>query len=232
MRLGLVGTGRMGAAVRAEAVARGHEVQVALSGGDNPGGRGITAEAFDGVSVALEFTSAASAPVNVENLLLLDIPVVTGTTGWNGDLPRLEALARERNGALLHAPNFSIGVQLLLRAASEVARWAAPLSGFDASILERHHRTKRDAPSGTALSLQRAARSGDPAREFPIDSLRRGFDPGRHAISWDAPYESLTLLHEVRDRAVFATGAVWAAEWLAGRHGVFTFEDVLFGEGV
>jgi 4-hydroxy-tetrahydrodipicolinate reductase len=229
MRLAVVGAGRMGAAVRAEALARGHDVPFTLGSVDNREGHGINAERFAGVEAAIEFTRPDAAPANVERLLTLGIPVVTGTTGWLQDLPRLEQLARERGAALLHSANFSIGVQLLLRAAREIARWTRD-DGFDAAIVVRHHRGKVDAPSGTALAIQRAARDTDPGHEFPITSLRQGHDPGSHALRWDARHETVTLSHEVRDRAVFAAGAVRAAEWLAGRRGVFTFEDVLFGE--
>jgi 4-hydroxy-tetrahydrodipicolinate reductase len=229
MRLGVVGNGRMGAAVRVEALARGHEVPFALTSADNRHGGGINAERFAGLDAAIEFTRPDAAPANVERLLTLGIPVVTGTTGWQDQLPRLQQLARERGGALLHSANFSIGVQLLLRAVREVARWTRG-DGFDAAIVERHHRAKVDAPSGTALAIQRAARDGDPDREYPITSIRQGHDPGSHLLRWDGKYETLTLAHEVRDRAVFAAGAVRAAEWLRGRRGVFTFEDVLFEE--
>ncbi|MGH7560939.1 MAG: 4-hydroxy-tetrahydrodipicolinate reductase [Gemmatimonadales bacterium] len=228
MRIAVVGDGRMGAAVRAEALARGHEVPVTLGRRGNDGGAGITTARFAEVAVALEFTRPDAAPRNVARLLELGVPVVTGTTGWDDELPRLQELARERGGALLHAANFSIGVQLLLRAARELARWSAR-SDFDAAIVERHHRAKRDAPSGTALLLQRTVRRADPGREYPVTSIRQGHDPGSHAVRWDAPHETLTLAHEVRDRSVFAVGAVRAAEWLAQRRGVFTFEDVLFG---
>ncbi len=229
MRLAIVGNGRMGAAVRAEALARGHEVGFTLAGDENRGGRGITRDRFADVAVALEFTRPEAAPANVERLLTLGIPVVTGTTGWQAELPRLSALARERGGALLVAANFSVGVQLVLRAAREIARWDASGDSFDVSIVERHHRAKRDAPSGTALAIQRAVREADPAHEYPITSIRQGYDPGTHLVRWDGRHETLVLAHEVRNRAVFAEGAVRAAEWLSGRHGVFTFEDVLFG---
>ena len=229
MRLAVIGAGRMGAAVRAEALLRGHDVPFTLGSVDNRQGDGITAERFAGVEAAIEFTRPDAAAANVERLLTLGIPVVTGTTGWLQDLPRLQQLARDRGAALLHSANFSIGVQLLLRAAREIARWTRD-DGFDAAIVERHHRTKVDAPSGTAIAIQRAAREADPGHAFPITSVRQGHDPGSHTLRWDARHETLTLSHDVRDRAVFAAGAVRAAEWLAGRRGVFTFEDVLFGE--
>ncbi len=95
--------------------------------------------------------------------------------------------------------------------------------------METHHRAKRDAPSGTALALQRAAR-GAASRELPVTSIRAGAVPGTHDLRFEGPFESLSLEHVARDRSVFGAGAVLAAEWLVGRTGVFTFEDVLFGK--
>lgn len=229
MNLALVGTGRMGRAVAELARARGHDVVAEIDGRENAGGRALTAGRLAGAEVAVEFTRPDAVVANLERLLALGLPVVTGTTGWIDELPRIEALVRKRNGALLHGPNFSVGIQVLLRAALDLARRLAVHDGFDATILERHHRAKRDAPSGTAAALQLALRTADPAREFPITSVRAGHDPGVHEVSWDAAHETILLRHAVRNRAVFAAGAVRAAEWLPARRGVFTFAEMLFG---
>ena len=138
-------------------------------------------------------------------------------------------VARE-GGALLHATNFSVGAHLMFRAARLLAQGISGREEFDAAIFERHHRRKLDAPSGTALTLQRHLTKTDSARSFPITSERVGANPGEHLLTVDGPYETLTLTHAVRDRSVFAAGAVLAAEWLPGRTGVFGFESVLFGD--
>ena len=229
MRLALVGTGRMGEAVGREAEHRGHTIHARVGRAENPGGAGLTRERLQGVDVVVEFTRPDAVVANLERLIELGVPVVTGTTGWIDHLPRIAALATARNAALLHAPNFSIGIHLFFRAAGELARWLPEGAEFDASITEIHHRQKRDAPSGTALALQRAVRAADASREYPITSQRIGSVPGTHVLTVDGPHDSIQLTHTVRDRAVFAAGAVRAAEWLPGRRGVFTFDQMLFG---
>lgn len=229
LRIALVGYGRMGRAVEAAARERGHAIHCILGRADNPDGAGLTPERLAGAEVAIEFTTPAAAPRNIERLIEAGMPVVTGTTGWGDQLPRIAALVRERRGALLYAPNFSIGVQLFLRAARALARGFAGRPEFDAFILEEHHAKKLDAPSGTALALRALLRGADPAREYPITAIRAGSIPGLHSLTYDGPHETVTLTHAARGRGAFAAGAVAAAEWLPGRSGVFTFEEMLFG---
>jgi 4-hydroxy-tetrahydrodipicolinate reductase len=225
----VVGTGRMGTLVRAELARRGHEVLDSIGAARNPGGAGLTPERLRGADVALEFTTADAAPGNIERLLHAGVAVVSGTTGCDAELPRLRALAASGEGALLHAANFSIGLQAMLRAARELARALAAHPSFEPHLLDVHHRAKRDAPSGTALALLRVL-EGAAGRAVPVTSVRTGHVPGTHALTFDGPHESLRLAHEVRDRAVFAEGAVVAAEWLVGRRGAFGIDDVLAGE--
>ncbi|HEU5171709.1 MAG TPA: dihydrodipicolinate reductase C-terminal domain-containing protein [Gemmatimonadales bacterium] len=230
MRIAIVGYGRMGHAVEAAAVARGHSVVATIDLPGNEAGRALTRERLAGADVAVEFTTPAAAPVNIEQLIAAGVPVVCGTTGWAAELPRIEALVRARGGALLYAGNFSIGVQLFLRAARDLAGRFAGHAGFDAFIVEEHHARKIDAPSGTAITLRQGVSAADPARAFPITSIRAGAIPGTHRLSYDGPYDTVTLTHEARSRDGFAAGAVAAAEWLPGRRGVFTFEEMLFGD--
>lgn len=229
MRIAIIGTGRMGQAVAEVARSRGHDVVTMVSGAENASAAALTAERLAGAEVAIEFTRPEAAPGNLRRLVELGIPVVTGTTGWGSELPGIQAAVEARGGALLHAPNFSTGVALLLRAARQLAAELAGREGFEAFMVDEHHGAKRDAPSGTALALQAALRAGDPARQFPVTSIRAGHHPGRHRVTWDSRFESIVLEHSARDRRVFAEGAVRAAEWLPGHTGVFTFADVLFG---
>jgi len=229
IRIAVVGLGRMGRAVIAEAEARGHTVAATIGGADNSAQEALTPARLDGSQVAIEFTRPNVAPANLARLIDLGMPVVTGTTGWLDRLPALVDQVSARNGALLHAANFSPGLQLLLAAARAVAARLASDPSFDAAIAETHHRKKLDAPSGTALLLQRELRAVDSSRPYAITSQRIGAVPGTHSLLLDAPHESLELTHTVRDRSVFAAGAVMAAEWLLGRRGVFTFDD-LFNE--
>jgi 4-hydroxy-tetrahydrodipicolinate reductase len=220
----------MGQAVARVAADRGHEVVTVVSGDRNRAQEGLTTAALGRAEVAIEFTGPGAAPANVRRLIELGLPVVSGTTGWSEQLPAIETLVSERRGALLWASNFSIGAHLLFRMARLAGSVLAGRPELDAAISERHHTRKVDAPSGTALTLQRVLREADPARAYPITSERLGWDPGRHTLTIDGIHETLTVTHAVRDRAVFAGGAVAAAEWLAGRTGVFQFEQVLFGD--
>jgi 4-hydroxy-tetrahydrodipicolinate reductase len=229
MRIAIVGYGRMGKAVAALAQERRHTVHTIIKGPENGGGRAITAERLEGAEVALEFTRPDAVVMNVERLIELGVPTVTGTTGWSHELPRVAALVQKRSGALLHAVNFSTGVHLFFRVARELARGFHGRPGFTATILEEHHQSKLDAPSGTALELQRQLQEEEPGLEFPITSVRSGEAPGVHALTYEGQHETVALRHVARSRQAFAAGALDAAEWLPGHTGVFTFQDVLFG---
>ncbi len=230
LRIAIVGNGRMGRAVAAFAIERGHTVQTIVTGAENAGGAALTAERLAGADVAIEFTRPDAAVQNIERLIALGIPAVTGTTGWNEALPAVRAMVTHRGGTLLHAANFSVGVQLFLRAAGELAALLAGRARLDAFILEEHHAAKRDVPSGTARSLADRVKAVDTGRAFPITSIRAGAIPGTHALTYDGSHETITLSHVARDRIGFAEGALAAAEWLPGRPGVHTFDDMLFGD--
>lgn len=220
----------MGKAVAGLAIERGHSIHTVVDSSDNVAGRALTRERLAGTDVAIEFTRPEAVASNLERLIDLGIPTVTGTTGWIGALPRITALVEARKGALLHAANFSAGVHLFLRAARELARSFNGRPEFLASIREEHHATKLDAPSGTALLLQHRLGDSDAARSFPITSVRTRTTPGTHTVTYEGPHETVALSHVARDRESFADGALTAAEWLPGKTGVFTFEHLLFGE--
>jgi 4-hydroxy-tetrahydrodipicolinate reductase len=229
VRIVIVGNGKMGQAIAALAERRGHAIHTVVDRPENAGGRALTAERLKGADVAVEFTRPDAVVANLERLIAAGLPTVTGTTGWWDELPRITALVERRGGALLYAANFSAGVHLFLRAARELARRLAGRPEFDAFILEEHHAAKLDAPSGTARELQGRMRGADPARPFPITSVRAGATPGTHLVAYDGLYERITLTHEARSRDGFAAGAVAAAEWLPGHPGMHTVEDMLFG---
>lgn len=220
----------MGRAVADLGLQRGHSIHTVVDSSDNTGGRALTRRRLAGADVAIEFTRPEAAVSNLERLIELGIPTVTGTTGWTGALPRITALVEARRGALLHAANFSAGVHLFLRAAQKLARSFSGRPEFVASIREEHHAAKLDAPSGTALLLQHRLGDADASRSFPITSLRSGTVPGTHTLTYEGPHETVSLSHVARDREAFAAGALAAAEWLPGKTGIFTFEQLLFGE--
>jgi 4-hydroxy-tetrahydrodipicolinate reductase len=229
MRIAIVGNGRMGKALAALAVDQGHTIHTVISSDENAGGRALVRTRLAGSDVALEFTRPDAAVGNLEKLLELGIPTVTGTTGWYDALPRVTALAEAHRGGLLHSANFSVGVHLFLRTARELSRLLRDRPEFSGSITEEHHASKRDAPSGTALLLQRRLGASDPERSLPITSVRQGSVAGTHTLTYDAPHEKIVLSHVARNREAFAAGALLAAQWLLGKTGVFTFEDILFG---
>jgi 4-hydroxy-tetrahydrodipicolinate reductase len=229
MRLALIGRGRMARAVERLAVERGHTIATVIGSGENAAAAAITAERMAGIELAIEFTRPDAAFANLAALARLRIPTVTGTTGWLDQLPDLSRLVAEHRSALLYAANFSVGVQLFLRAAMQLARTMRGRDIFDGFVSESHHAAKHDAPSGTALALATALRRSDAERSYPVSSLRGGHDVGTHRVTYDAPFETIQLEHQARNRDVFAAGALAAAEWLPGHLGVFTFDQMLFG---
>jgi 4-hydroxy-tetrahydrodipicolinate reductase len=219
--LALIGLGRMGRALDDLAPDRGFQV-VARIGRGQP----VTRESLGGAAVAIEFTTPDAAAANALACAVAGCPVVVGTTGWYAQLPTVRAEVERLGGAMLHAPNFSVGVAIFDRVVAEAARLFATVASFDAHLVETHHAAKKDAPSGTAAALARTAAAAS-GRPLPITSVRVGSVPGTHELVFDAPFEQVRLVHEARDRRVFAEGALTAARWLAGRRGVFTMQDVL-----
>lgn len=223
-RLAIVGMGKMGHAVAELAPARGWEVVARLDHHDTASG--ISKAALNGAEVAVEFTTPSAAVPNILALVASGCPVVVGTTGWNDELPRVKAEVAAKNGALLTAANFSLGVNIFEQIVETAARLLGRAPGFEAHLTETHHSAKKDAPSGTAITLGKTA-SAAYGREIPITSVRVGAVPGTHEFIFDAPFEQIHLEHIARDRRVFAEGALVAAHWLIGKRGVFTMRDVL-----
>jgi 4-hydroxy-tetrahydrodipicolinate reductase len=224
-RLAIVGLGRMGRAIQQLAPDRGFEVvsRIDPNGGDAPA---ITRDSLRGAEVAVEFSTPAAATGNILAALDAGCPIVVGTTGWYDERPRIEQAVRERAGAVLVAPNFSVGVAAFAEIVVAATRALRAVPGFDAHLVETHHTAKKDAPSGTAATLGKVG-SAEWGREIPITSIRTGSVPGTHAFVFDAPFEQIRIEHVARDRRVFADGALLAAKWLIGRAGVFTMQDVL-----
>ena len=224
-RLAIIGMGKMGKVVRELAPARGWEV-VACIGKPATGRAAIAAEALAGADVAIEFTAPRAAPANILAAVAAGCPIVVGTTGWYDKLEDVAASVRARGGALLTAANFSPGVNAFEQIVALASQLLANAGGFDAHLIETHHAAKKDAPSGTATMLARAA-AAEWKRDVPITSVRTGAVPGTHELVFDAPFETVQLMHVARDRRVFADGALVAAAWLIGRQGVFTMRDVI-----
>lgn len=187
--------------------------------------------AADGVDVAIDFTLAEAVPQNLPALAARGINCVIGTTGWQAHEPALRATAAAHRIGVVAAANFSVGMNLFQLVVEEAARRMAPHADFGGWIHEAHHDRKKDAPSGTALALKAAMEGAGYTRPLDVSSTRAGHIPGTHTVGFDGPSETITLTHTVRDRAVFARGALVAARWVVGREGWFGMRDVLGGEG-
>ncbi len=223
--MALIGMGKMGRAIALLAEERDCEI-VAQIDPSLPNAASISRETLGSADVAIEFTVPSAAPANIRACLAARCPVVVGTTGWYADLPAITREVEQAGGAMFVAPNFSVGVAIFDRVVSEAARLFAGVPGFEAHLVETHHSAKQDAPSGTAASLARTAELAA-GRPLAITSVRVGSVPGTHELIFDAPFEQVRLVHEARDRRVFAEGALVAARWLVGRTGVFGMQDVL-----
>jgi len=224
--IAIIGDGKMGQSIRDLALTKGWTIAAFIGEKESAGGRGIIKSTLGGAQVAVEFTEPKAAVANIVATLSAGTPIVVGTTGWYQELPEVTKVANESGAAMLWSPNFSLGVNVLL----EVARYAGTLmrqlGDFDAHIVETHHVAKKDAPSGTAIALGKAASDGLD-RPIPTSSIRTGSVPGTHELIFDARFEQLSLTHVARDRRVFAEGALAAAAWLIGKKGVFTMRDIL-----
>ena len=225
VRIALIGMGKMGRAIAQLAPER-DAVIVAEIDPANASGGVVTRASLNGADVAIEFTQPAAAVDNIRACIAAGCPVVVGTTGWYEALPALTREVDAAGGALLTAPNFSIGVAIFDRVVAEAARLFGRVAGVDAHLVETHHREKKDAPSGTAGALARTV-EGAMGRPIPITSVRVGSVPGTHEVVFDGAFEQVRLIHEARDRRVFAEGALVAARWLVGRTGVYGMQDVL-----
>ena len=223
-RIAILGMGKMGREVAGLAKERGVEVVARLDLAEVRDRSAATA-ALGRAQVAVEFTSPDAAVSNIELCLDAGTPVVVGTTGWYGELDRVREAVERKNGALLWAPNFSLGVAMVRALCVRAGEMLRGMEGYDVHITETHHAQKKDAPSGTALLLRQAL--GDAWSDAPITSVRTGDVPGHHEVAIDGTYETVVVSHDTRSRRVFADGALRAALWLRGRKGVFTMDDVL-----
>jgi len=226
-RLLLVGHGRMGQLVEQLAPSYGFALAGIVTDQD-PGG--LTRD-HGRVDVAIDFTLPEAVPSNLPVLAARGINVVVGTTGWQAHEAELRAVVAQAGTAVLASANFSLGMNLFMLLAEESARRFGPHADYGAWIHELHHSAKKDAPSGTALMLQRAMVGAGYTRGIDVAATRAGSIPGTHTIGFDGPSETVTLTHQVRDRGVFARGALEAARWLVGRRGWFTMRDFLTDSG-
>lgn len=221
----IVGHGRMGKLV--ESLAAAHDCKVSGIVSARSAVDALKSQDFGAVDVAIDFTVAGAVRPNLEAMAARGWSVVIGTTGWQKDDAACRAIVDKSRIGVLASANFSIGMQVFRQVVEEAARRFAKLDDVGAWIHESHHIAKKDAPSGTAILLKSAMESAGYSRPIDVSSTRAGSIPGTHRVGFDALAESVTLVHEVRDRAVFAHGALEAAKWLKGRRGWFDMRDMI-----
>jgi 4-hydroxy-tetrahydrodipicolinate reductase len=236
MNISLIGYGKMGKEIEKLCRLKGHNIYSVVDPLLGTGMQGVI-----GSDLAIEFTQPASAVNNIRYCLEHGVPVVSGTTGWQTSWEEIKNYCLEQNGTLFHSSNFSIGVQLFWRVSAYIARLMDPYKDYALSIHEIHHEQKKDAPSGTAVSLAEAV-LGTSGRftswvgvekqaysfeqEIPVSSERTGQVPGTHILEFKGKHDKMVWTHEAFSRAGFVEGVVVAAEWLLGKKGVYGMDDL------
>lgn len=230
MKIALLGYGKMGRTIEVLAKEAGHEV-VYISDKDMVKGK------LEEADVAIEFSTPEAAFGNIQKCLKEGIPVVSGTTGWLENYGEVLKLCEERNGSFIYASNFSIGVNLFFGLNEYLAKQMKQRSEYDVRISETHHTEKKDAPSGTAITLVEDILEtlgystwfleGTPGDGVPIEAKREGDVKGIHQIEYSSEVDKISIRHEAFSRDGFAKGALLAAEWLQNKKGVYSMKDVL-----
>jgi 4-hydroxy-tetrahydrodipicolinate reductase len=222
MKIVQLGYGKTGSLVVDVARERGHEVLV-LDEAENANAQALYAGAANDADVVIDFTTPHAVVANIEACARAGKNMVVGTTGWYGEMPRMRELIERAGTGFVWGANFSIGVNIFL----EVARAAATAlkHGYTGQIMERHHVHKKDAPSGTAVALQRVVEQSG-GKKLEISSIREGETVGMHVVLLDSPHDSILLTHDAKSRRGFAEGAVRAAEWVSVQKGFYDFADV------
>lgn len=236
MKIALIGYGKMGHAIEEIALQKGHEIVLTI---DVDNTADLTKENLQKADVAIEFTSPRSAPDNLKKCFDAGIAVVCGSTGWLDRWDEIKKYCEAHDGAFVYASNFSIGVNLFFELNSFLARIMAKHPEYDVALEEIHHTEKKDAPSGTAITLAEQVMDlirtkkvwvnhiSDNAQELEITSERFGKTPGTHKVKYKSAVDDIEIIHTAHSRQGFAAGAVLAAEFLKGRKGIFRMKDVL-----
>lgn len=230
MKIALLGYGKMGKVIERIALERGHEIVLKKDQDTS----------FDGLKnadVAIDFSVPNSAVANISECLNNGIPVISGTTGWLTNYPKMVQLCEKKNGSFIYGSNFSLGVNVFFELNEYLAKMMANLKQYNVSMEEIHHTQKLDVPSGTAITLADGIIKNTNyanwtletpiSNEIHIDAKRIENVPGTHSVFYDSEVDQIEIKHTAHSREGFALGAVIAAEWLVGKKGVFTMKDVL-----
>jgi len=224
MNLLILGRGKTGSLVAEVAAERKHSVRT-VGANENAACAALTPEKLHDIDVVIDFTAPHCVVAHIEACVRSGKNMVVGTTGWYGELDRIRQLVEQRGTGFIYAANFSVGVNLFFDAARAAA--SALRHGYSGQIFERHQVHKKDAPSGTALAIQRLVREASGQNEdLEITSFREGDVVGLHEVVLESPNDRIYLCHDAKSRRGFAEGAVRAAEWLAGKKGFYDFTDI------
>jgi 4-hydroxy-tetrahydrodipicolinate reductase len=236
MKIALIGYGKMGKAIEEIAVAKGHQIVMKI---DMDNQHEFTAENLTKADVAIEFTGPHSAVENLKKLFEAGIPVISGSTGWLEKWEEVKTLCESKSCGFIYASNYSIGVNLFFELNSYLAKLMSKHNSYDVSLEEIHHTQKKDAPSGTAITLaeqvlqhitskkQWVNDESDNKENLVITSKRIDPAPGTHSIKYHSEIDDIEIIHTAHSRKGFAGGAVAAAEFIAGKKGIYTMKDVL-----
>jgi 4-hydroxy-tetrahydrodipicolinate reductase len=240
MKIALIGYGKMGKIIESVALSRGHEIVLKI---DLENIDAFTAENISTADVAIEFTGPHTAFENVMKCIDFQTPIVCGSTGWLEKLAPVEENCKSKNGSFLYASNFSVGVNIFFEVNKKLAQLMEGQTQYDVSIKEIHHTQKKDAPSGTAISLAEQViennsqkikwqnEASNAANELYIESERIDPYPGWHEVKYSSDIDEIKIIHNAHNRNGFALGAVLAAEYIKDKKGIFTMKDVLgFGD--
>lgn len=238
MKIALIGYGKMGHAIERIAQNRGHEIVLKITSSNK---ELIHSDALKQADVAIEFTQPEAAEEHVKACLDVNVPVVCGTTGWNQGLGAISDRVQKNGGSFLHASNFSVGVNIFFEINKRLARLMQGQNAYSCSMEEVHHLQKKDAPSGTAITLAEQILANNNAytnwtletdtetnpAALPIRAVREEGVPGTHEIRWESEVDRIDIIHTAHNRDGFALGAVVAAEYIHDKQGVFSMNDVL-----
>ncbi len=230
MKIALLGYGKMGQVIERIALERGHEIVLKKDEFN-------TFDGLENADVAIDFSVPMAAVENISSCFHTNVPVVSGTTGWLDRYDEMIALCKEKNGGFISSSNFSLGVNIFFGLNEYLAKMMSSLNNYKVSMEEIHHIHKLDAPSGTAISLAQGVIENSnytnwtleeaKENEIHIEALRIDEVPGTHTVTYDSSIDSIEIKHTAHNREGFALGAVIAAEWLAGKQGIYSMKDVL-----
>ncbi len=236
MRIALIGYGKMGKAIEEIALQRGHTIAIKI---DQPNLEEFTKENLANADAAIEFTSPLSAFDNIKKCIDFGVPVVCGSTGWTERLDEMKKYCMDNNGTLIYSSNYSVGVNIFFEVNKKLAALMAPHTDYEVILEETHHTQKKDAPSGTAITLAEQILEhidrkkkwvnnlSDNTQELEIISQRIDPAPGTHSIKYSSVIDDIEIIHTAHNRTGFATGAVLAAEFIKDKKGFYSMKDVL-----